>query len=181
MLNICDIIPWEVVLNYTKRRNLEEHRHRSCPASGTGRSDTASGTDHFSISRHPGTFPARGKVSALPGRALPWSTWGNHLGFQILQWLVCTGECVDYRSYTASGTDRSVTASGTGPLSCLHLQTGDKSKHQTSLHLPCKRRTCLQRVLWSLKLRRELHSQVCWQRLTESKEEQAPTRDNSNN
>jgi hypothetical protein len=36
------------------------------------------------------------------------------------------------------------------------------------VHLPCKRRACLQRVLWTLKLRRELHSQICWQSLTES-------------
>jgi hypothetical protein len=27
------------------------------------------------------------------------------------------------------------------------------------VHLPCKRRTCLQRVLWTLRLRRELDSQ----------------------
>jgi hypothetical protein len=40
-------------------------------ASGTGRSHTASKADPISGSRHPGTFPARGEVSALPGRALP--------------------------------------------------------------------------------------------------------------
>jgi hypothetical protein len=33
-------------------------------ASGTGRSNTATGTDPVSGSRHPGTFPAKGEVSA---------------------------------------------------------------------------------------------------------------------
>jgi hypothetical protein len=33
------------------------------------------------------------------------------------QWLVCTGECEDYRSYTASGTGRSHITSGTDPIS----------------------------------------------------------------
>jgi hypothetical protein len=33
------------------------------------------------------------------------STWGSNLGSWIPQRLVCTGESVDYRSYTASGTD----------------------------------------------------------------------------
>jgi hypothetical protein len=40
-------------------------------ASGTGGNHRASEADPFSGSRHPGTFPARGEVSALPGRALP--------------------------------------------------------------------------------------------------------------
>jgi hypothetical protein len=35
------------------------------------RSDTDSGADPLSDSRHPGTFPARGEVSAPPGRNLP--------------------------------------------------------------------------------------------------------------
>ena len=34
---------------------------------------------------------------------------GSHLGYQILQRLVCADESVDYRSHTASGTD---------PISC---------------------------------------------------------------
>ena len=49
--------------------------YRSYTASRTGERDTASGTDPISDSRHRGTFPARGKVSAWPRRALP-----EHLG-----------------------------------------------------------------------------------------------------
>jgi hypothetical protein len=55
--------------------------------------------------------------------------------------------------------------------------SGGRSELQTSGHLPCKRRACLERVLWLLGLRWELDSQKCWQRLTESQEEQAPARD----
>jgi hypothetical protein len=102
--------------------------YRSYTASGTGRSNTASGTDPFSGSRHPGTFPSRGEVYALPRRALLQSTLGNHLESQIPQWLVCTGDCADYRSYTASGTCRSCTASGKDHVSGLHLQPGGRSK-----------------------------------------------------
>ena len=40
---------------------------RSDTATGTGRRDTASGTDPVSGSRHSGTFPSRGEVSAHPG------------------------------------------------------------------------------------------------------------------
>jgi hypothetical protein len=50
----------------------------------------------------------------------------------------------------------------------LHLQPRGRSELRTSVHLPCKRRACLQRVLWPPGLRRELDSQECWQRLTES-------------
>ena len=40
------------------------------------------------------------------------------------QRLLCTGENVDYRSYSASGTGRSYTASGTDPvLGSRHLGT----------------------------------------------------------
>jgi hypothetical protein len=65
---------------------------------------------------------------------------------------------------------------GQGP-SGLHLQTGGREENKTCVHLPCQRRTCLQKVLWSLGLRREMDSQECWQSLTESQEEQAPARD----
>ena len=82
---------------------------------------------------------------------------------------------------TASGTGQSDTTSGTGPVSGLHLLTGGRSKRKISVHLPCKRRVCLQRVLWPLKLRRELVSQFCLETLTESKEKEALTRDNYNN
>jgi hypothetical protein len=99
-------------------------------------------------------------------RGLCWSRWGSHLGSRIPQRLVCTGESVVYRSYTASGT---------GPFLGLHLHPGGRSEHQISVHLPCKRRACLQIVLWPLRLRREIDSQVCWQRLTESQELQPET------
>jgi hypothetical protein len=49
----------------------ESADYRSYTASGTGRSNTASEADPISGSRHPGTFPAREKVSTPPGRALP--------------------------------------------------------------------------------------------------------------
>jgi hypothetical protein len=53
-------------------------------------------------SRHQGTFPAKGKVSTPPGRALL-----EHLrkpsSFQILPRLVCTGESVDDKSYQLLG------------------------------------------------------------------------------
>jgi hypothetical protein len=40
-----------------------------------------------------------------------------------------------------------LTASGTGPVSGLHLLPGGRSERQISVHLPCKIRACLQRVL----------------------------------
>jgi hypothetical protein len=45
------------------------------------------------------------------------STWMSHLGSWIPQRLICTGESVDYRSYTASRKGRSDTASGADPFS----------------------------------------------------------------
>ena len=52
------------------------------------------------------------------------STWESHLGSRIPQRLVCTYESVDYRSYTASGSGRSNTASGADPNSgSRHLDT----------------------------------------------------------
>ena len=55
--------------------------------------------------------------------------------------------------------------------------SGSRLELQTSGHLPCIRRAWMQRVLWPLWLRWELDSQDSWQRLTESKEEQASARD----
>jgi hypothetical protein len=81
-----------------------------------------------------------------PGRALT-EHLGEPFGFWIPQRIVCAGESVDYRSYTAYRTGRSETASGIGPVSGLHLQSVGRSEHQISVHLPCKRRACLQRVL----------------------------------
>jgi hypothetical protein len=46
-------------------------------------------------------------------------------------------------------------------VSGTQLLPGGRFKYQISRHLPCKRRACLQRVLWPLKLRTELVSQVC--------------------
>jgi hypothetical protein len=56
-------------------------------------------------------------------------------------------------------------------LGGLYFQPGGRTETQTSVHFPHQRRACLQRVLWQLRLRRELGSQECWQRLTESQEE----------
>jgi hypothetical protein len=39
------------------------------------------------------------------------------------------------------------TANGTGPVLSLHLLPGGRSERQVSVHLPCKRRACLQGVL----------------------------------
>jgi hypothetical protein len=104
-----------------------------------------------------GYTPRRG---VCPG-GLCRSTWVSHPGSRITQRLVCTGESADCRSDTASGIGRSNTASGTGPVLGLHLQPRGSSKYQISVHLPCKRRACLHRILWPLKLRRDLVSKVC--------------------
>jgi hypothetical protein len=64
--------------------------------------------------------------------------WWRHLGSQIPPRLLWTGESVDYRSYTDSGASS---------VSDLHLLPGGRSEHQISVHLPCKRRACLQRGL----------------------------------
>jgi hypothetical protein len=54
---------------------------------------------------------------------------------------------------------------GQGPF-----RPGGRAELQTSVYLCCKRRACLQKVLWPLGLKRELDSQECWQRLKESQE-----------
>jgi hypothetical protein len=85
--------------------------------------------------------PSLPKERYPPGperRGLCQSTWGSHHWSRISQRLVCVGESADYRSYIASGT---------GPISSLHLLPGGRSERQISVHLPCKRRRpCLQRV-----------------------------------
>ena len=129
-----------------------ECRLQKLTASGTGGSHRASETAPFSGSRYPGTFPARGEVFALPRRALP-----QHLG--ETSWFLGTTENSLHR--WGCGLQK-LTASGTGPVLGLHLLPGGKSEHKISVHLPWKRRACLQRVLWPLKLRRELVSQVSW-------------------
>ena len=56
-----------------------------------------------------------------------------------------------------------------GPLRTLRplwngtqLLPGGRFQHQISGQLPCKKRACLQRISWPLKLVRDLVSQVCW-------------------
>jgi hypothetical protein len=115
--------------------------------------------------------PPRVEVSAQKD-SKHQSRWESHLVSCVPRRPVCAGECADCRGNTSSGT---------GPVSSLHLQPGGRSERQISVYLPCKRRACLQRVLWPLRLRRELDSQVCWLMLTETQEKQAPTRDNYNN
>jgi hypothetical protein len=46
---------------------------------------------------------------------------------------------------------------------------------------PARGKLGQKRLPWPLRLKRELDSQDCWQKLTESQEEQAPARDNYNN
>ena len=76
----------------------------SYTASGTGWSYTASGADPVLGSRHPApSLPEERCPPCL--RGLCWSTSGSHLGSRIPQRLICTGESVDCRSYTASGAD----------------------------------------------------------------------------
>jgi hypothetical protein len=41
----------------------------------------------------------------------------------------------------------------------FHLHPGGRAELQTSVYLPCKRRACLQREFWPLRLRRELDFQ----------------------
>jgi hypothetical protein len=120
-------------------------------ASGTGRSHRDSVADPVSGSRHPGTFPDRGEVSAQPWRALPEhlrepSSFPDPAKTSLHRW-----EC---------GWQK-ITDSGTVPVSGLHLLPGGNSEQQISVHLLCKRRACLQRVHSPLKLRRELVSQDC--------------------
>jgi hypothetical protein len=123
-------------------------------ASGTGGSHRASGAAPFSGSRSPATFLARGHVSARPGRFLPQdrkkpSWFRDSTESSLHRW-----EC-GLQKLTASVTGQSNTASGKGPVLGLHLRPGGRSECQISVHLPCKRRACLQRVLWPLKLRGE--------------------------
>jgi hypothetical protein len=120
--------------------------------------------------------------------------WGSHLGSQVPQKPICSGESADCRKKTkllgqeevtqllkqilfrapdiwapslpekmrepswahipqrpvcaSEHTDcRGNTSSGTGPVLGLHLQPGGRTEHLTSVHLPCKRRACQQRVL----------------------------------
>jgi hypothetical protein len=121
-------------------------------ASRIGGSHRTSEAAPFSGSRKLGNFPARGWVSPQPGMAFP-----EHLEE--------TSRILDSTETTLHRWEcglQKLTASGTGPVCGLHLLPGGKSKHQISVHLPWKRRACLQKVLWPLKFRRELVSPVCW-------------------
>jgi hypothetical protein len=116
-------------------------------------------------------FPTSGESACREGSD-HWFRWEVHLVSWVPQRPLCTAESAGCRNNIASWT---------GSLSGLHLQPGGRAELQTSVHLPCKMRASLQRVLWPLRLRRELNSQECWPRLTESQEEQAPTKDSYNN
>jgi hypothetical protein len=113
---------------------------------------TASEVDHIAGSRHLGTFAARGQMSSPLRRPLTkhlrkLSCFLDPSNISVLRW-----EC----------RLQKLTASGTGPVSGLHLLPRGRSECQISVHLPCKRRACLQRVFRPLELRRELVSHVCW-------------------
>ena len=102
---------------------------------------------HSSVEGHLGSF----QLLAIINRAamnilehvslLPVGTSSGYMPRRVIA--VCAGKSVDYRSYTASGTGRSDTASGTGPVSGLHLWPGGRSERQIFVHLPCKRRASL--------------------------------------
>jgi hypothetical protein len=64
---------------------------------------------------------------------------GATLGSRIPPRQLCQGESMNYRSY--------YTDSGTSTVSGLHLLPGGRSEQQISVHLPCKRRACLQSAL----------------------------------
>jgi hypothetical protein len=56
------------------------------------------------------------------------------------------GSLRDHSAGESAGC-RNNTSSRTGPVSVINLQPGGRSEHQTSVHLPCKRRPFQQRVL----------------------------------
>jgi len=108
-----------------------------------------------------GQLHARGEVFTLPGRVLPEHLREPSWFQDSSKTSLCRWEC-GLQKLTASGTGRRNTDSGTGPVLGLHLLPEGRSESQIFVYLPCKRRACLQRGLWPLKLRRELVSQVCW-------------------
>ena len=95
-------------------------------ASGTGRSHIASEENPTSGSRHQGTLPDRREVSPPSGRALP-----EHLGESY--WFLNPSETSLLR--WECGLQK-LTASGTGPVSGLHLLSGSRTEWQISVHLP---------------------------------------------
>jgi hypothetical protein len=117
-------------------------------------------------------------------RTLEYSFWGRpHFGLQTSRHLPCQrrdvhlaqegiarppGEPSWFLDPSKTSLHRweyglqKLTDSVTGPVSGLHLLPGGRSKCQMSVHLLCKRRDCLKRVLCPLKLRRDIVSQVCW-------------------
>ena len=99
-----------------------------------------------------GQLHARGEVFALPGRVLPEHLREPSWFQDSSKTSLCRWEC---------GLQK-LTASGTGPVSGLHLLPAGRFELQISVHLPFTRRPCMQRVLWPLKFRRDLVSQVCW-------------------
>ena len=126
-------------------------------ASGTGGSHRASEATPFLHSRHPGNFPIRGEVSAQTRREFPeelqeTSWFPDSTETSLHRW-----EC-GLQKLTVSVTGQSNAASGKGPLLGIHLWPGGWSECQISVHLPCKRIACLQRMLCPLKLRGESYS-----------------------
>jgi hypothetical protein len=111
--------------------------------------------------------PTRGEMASKEGSDIR-TRWKLLLVSLVSQRPVCTGEHMGLRK------DR---AHLTGSLQAFIFWI----LFQTSVHLLCKKRAWLQRVLWPLRLRRELDSQDCWQTITESQEEQATARDSYNN
>jgi hypothetical protein len=135
-------------------------------------------------------FPTRFSVFSIENQfflwwARPWRsqcTWVNRYVIVIREGSdprtqVRTSSCIPGLSEISSCRPQKQQNFLDRVSSGLHPQPGGRAEHQTSVHLPCQRRACLLRVLWPLGLRRELDSKECWQRLTESQEEQAPARD----
>jgi hypothetical protein len=122
-------------------------------ASGTGESHRASGAVPFLGSRHPATFLARGQGSTQPGRPLPQNLrepswfqdsaesslhrWRCGLLKQPLLWQAKSTQLLETSCFRPSSSARR------------------RFKCQITVHLPWKRRACLQRLLWPLKLRGE--------------------------
>jgi hypothetical protein len=97
------------------------------------------------------SFLARGEVTAWEGSDCQ-RRYESHFVSPVPQRSVCAGDHAECRGNTSSGT---------GPVSGIHLQLGGRSERQIFVHLPCKRRACLQRVFCPLTVRNKLDSQDC--------------------
>ena len=87
----------------------------------------------------------------------------NMMHFQIIEnpWLEHRGALPAESPNTRKGPHRIPHGILRPLVSGTQLVPGGRFEHQISGHLPCKKRACLQRILWPLKLRRELASHVC--------------------